>query len=289
MGIKNKFDDYSNEIIDYMKELEQNHLPDSSMIDIQPELDWSMRPHLIDFLLDCHFSLNLLPETLFLTIQIIDRYCSMRVVYKKHYQLVGCTALWIASKYEDKKINTPTLKELTTMCCHAYDPDMFVQMESHILSTLEWSISQPTIESFLRIHPDSCHLARFFCELSLYHKEFVGILPSVIASSSIILSNCISGQLLPSHLMPQQLDCINSMLHYAKNPSRSIGKKYSKSSFNETIKTIQRYLHSNPNPEFTNNNSNKVMVPPLTPPLSPIDDESQKFDFESAKSLPMQR
>jgi hypothetical protein len=283
-----KFDNYNYEIVSYMKEMEVKNLPDSNMIDIQPELDWSMRPHLIDFLLDCHYSLNLLPETLFLTMSIIDRYCSLRVVYKKHYQLVGCTALWIASKYEDKKVNTPTLKELTSMCCNAYDPDMFVQMESHILSTLEWSIGNPTIESFLRLHPDSCHLARFFCELSLYEREFIGTLPSTIASSAIILSNCISGQLLPAHVSPHQLNCINSFLNYAKTPSRSLAKKYSKTSFNATIKTVQNYLQMNPNPFFTTSTG----AAPLTPPLSPVDFDHRKTTPPQPAhfaSVPMQR
>ena len=41
-----------------------------------------MRPYLIDFLIEAHAAFALLPETLFLTVNLLDRYCSRRVVYK---------------------------------------------------------------------------------------------------------------------------------------------------------------------------------------------------------------
>lgn len=106
---------------------------------------------LLDFLIELHSSFRLQPQTLFLCLNIIDRYCAKRIVFKRHYQLVGCTALWIAGKYEDKKSRVPTLKELTIMCRNAYDEEMFVQMEMHILSTLEWSIGHPTLEDCLQL------------------------------------------------------------------------------------------------------------------------------------------
>jgi hypothetical protein len=69
---------------------------------MQREIQWFMRPYLIDFLIEAHSAFSLLPETLFLTVNLLDRYCSKRVVYKQHYQLVGCAALLIAAKYGDK-------------------------------------------------------------------------------------------------------------------------------------------------------------------------------------------
>ena len=105
-----------------------------------------MRPYLLDFLIEAHSAFQLLPESLFLTVNLLDRYCSKRVVYKRHYQLVGCAALLIAAKYGDKKDKVPTIKELKSMCCSLYDDDMFLQMEWHVLSTLGWAIGHPTVE-----------------------------------------------------------------------------------------------------------------------------------------------
>ena len=75
---------------------------------------------------------------MFLAVNILDRYCSKRVVYRKHYQLVGCTALLIAAKYGECSKKVPHIKELASMCCSLYDEDMFIQMERHIMVTLDW-------------------------------------------------------------------------------------------------------------------------------------------------------
>ena len=151
-------DEYSAEVVQTLSKLETLSSVNPSMIDLQPEIQWFMRPFLLDFLIELHSSFRLQPQTLFLCLNIIDRYCAKRIVFKRHYQLVGCTALWIAGKYEDKKSRVPTLKELTTMCRNAYDEEMFVQMEMHILSTLEWSIGHPTLEDCLQLSIRSSNL-----------------------------------------------------------------------------------------------------------------------------------
>lgn len=195
--------------------LEAQLAPNAQMIDLQPEVQWYMRPYLLDFLIELHQSFRLQPATLFLCINIIDRYCAKRIVFKRHYQLVGCTALWIAGKYEDKKLRVPTLRELAIMCRHAYDEEMFVQMEMHILATLEWSLSHPLLEECLQLaiaetgvtaHSTPCKynrpslatdllkvlavtaVGRFFCELALYDRYFLTVPMSLIAIAANLLA-----------------------------------------------------------------------------------------------------
>jgi hypothetical protein len=59
-----------------------------------------MRASLIDWLIDVHHKFKLLPETLFKTIILIDRYLAAAQTTSKKLQLVGTTALFIACKYE---------------------------------------------------------------------------------------------------------------------------------------------------------------------------------------------
>lgn len=108
--------------------LQASTMANVELIDLQPELKWYMRPYLIDFLIEIHSQYRLRPETLFLAINIVDRYVSKRIVYKKHYQLVGCAALWIASKFEDAKDRVPTVEDLCAVCCSAYDQSAFIQV-----------------------------------------------------------------------------------------------------------------------------------------------------------------
>lgn len=98
------------------------------LIDQQPELEWYMRPFLIDFLVEIHSQYRLRPETLYLAVNIADRYTGKRIVYKRHYQLVGCAALWIAAKFEDAKDRVPTVQDLCAMTCNAYDASAFIQV-----------------------------------------------------------------------------------------------------------------------------------------------------------------
>ena len=205
-------------------------------MDIQTEIQWFMRPYLLDFLTEAHTAFGLLPETMFLTVNLLDRYCSRRIVYKKHYQLVGCSALLIASKFGDRKDNVPTIKELNSMCCGLYDDDMFIQMEWHVLQTLDWNINHPSIDHFLKIAmehqaPDLEveHMACYIAEIALFQKEFVGKKPSDMARSSLVLARCIlqRSQGSPtdwaSKYDTQTLVTLSQQLH---RPSSILSRKY---------------------------------------------------------------
>ncbi|KAF2747491.1 hypothetical protein M011DRAFT_45362 [Sporormia fimetaria CBS 119925] len=191
-------DEYQDDILIHMEHMESQTLPDVNSIDIQTEIQWFMRPYLLDFLVEAHAAFGLLPETLFLAVNLLDRYCSRRVVYKRHYQLVGCAALLIAAKYGDKKDRVPTIRELKSMCCSLYDDEMFTQMEWHVLQTLNWIIGHPTIDAFLQLaladtdyDAETEHMTLYIAEIALFHKEFVSTKPSVLARSALALARCI--------------------------------------------------------------------------------------------------
>lgn len=70
-------------------------------IDTQPEINSKMRSILIDWLTDVHRKFELMPESLYLTINIVDRYLSMKTVPRRELQLVGISSMLIACKYEE--------------------------------------------------------------------------------------------------------------------------------------------------------------------------------------------
>jgi len=177
-------------------------MANAELIDQQPELRWYMRSYLVDFLIEIHLQNRLRPETLYLALNIVDRYVSKRIVFKKHYQLVGCAALWIAAKFEEGKDRVPTLPELVEMCCNAYDEKAFIQMEGHVLATIHWVIGHPTAEAWLRLacttgpleDSRTQHVSRFIMELTLFHREFISFNASDIASASLILARHMLGK-----------------------------------------------------------------------------------------------
>ena len=244
-------------------------MPDVASIDIQQEIQWFMRPYLIDFLVEAHAAFQLLPETLFLAVNLLDRYCSRRVVYKRHYQLVGCAALLIASKYGDRKERVPLIRELKSMCCNLYDEDMFTQMEWHVLSTLHWAIGHPTIDSWMQIILKSSvpdieveHMALFISEIALYKKDFVACRPSVMASASLSLARGIlrrSETECQDH--EEQITMINlsQLLH---DPSQVLIRKYASPTMSRASCRLDDFLREQ---ELLNRQQMMASAPPSPP------------------------
>ncbi|KAK1716507.1 cyclin [Colletotrichum lupini] len=244
-------DEYLEDIMKHMRHMEDETMPDANLIDMQREIQWYMRPYLIDFLIEAHAAFALLPETLFLTVNLLDRYCSKRVVYKQHYQLVGCAALLIAAKYGDKKDRVPQIHELNNMCCGLYDAGMFTQMEMHVLNTLEWTIGHPTVDFFAQLivaeehdKVEVEHMAAYICEIALYHRNFVSTKPSIMARSSLALARAILGE--PEindgewdHVENVTLLTLSQHLH---SPSVALARKYSSSHFSGVAKKLASFM-----------------------------------------------
>ena len=84
----------------------------------QIEINEKMRAILIDWLIEVHLKFKLLPETLFITINIIDRFLERVEVGKSKLQLVGVAALLVACKYEE--IYPPEIKDFIYITDRAY-------------------------------------------------------------------------------------------------------------------------------------------------------------------------
>lgn len=78
-------------------------------------------------------------ETLFLTVNLIDRYLSLHQTTRTKLQLVGVAALFIASKYEE--IYAPDLKDFVYVCDRAYTKEEILDMESKILLTVQFDLT----------------------------------------------------------------------------------------------------------------------------------------------------
>ena len=251
-----------------------------------------MRPYLLDFLSEAHVAFGLIPETLFLAINLLDRYCSKRIVYKKHYQLVGCAALLIASKYGDRKDRVPTIKELKGMCCGLYEEDMFLQMEWHVLQTLNWVIGHPTVDAFLQIavehlawDPEVEHLACYIAEIALYKSEVVTPKPSDMARASHAMARCIlrRNQELHTGWAGQYdwetLEALSSQLH---RPSRILSRKYSSPHFSRVADILDDFL-------ARQIALNRLQGAPPTPPADARANSSTKSTYANQPQTPSKK
>jgi cyclin B len=78
----------------------------------QKEITAKMRTIVVDWLVEVHHHFKLKTETLFLNINIIDRYLSLINVPKKELQLVAICSMSLACKYEE--VSHPKVHKFST-------------------------------------------------------------------------------------------------------------------------------------------------------------------------------
>ena len=159
----------------------------------QNDINHRMRAILIDWLIDVHNKYKLVPQTMYISVNLIDRYLSKNDTSRPKLQLVGVTSMFIASKYED--IYPPKLKDLVYVTDHAYVKDDVLIMENKMLKSLNFDITFPTQWSFLELYKKKLNLdnktfflAWFLMELGLINYKMIKYKMSQIASSAIFIS-----------------------------------------------------------------------------------------------------
>ncbi|KAI1411931.1 A/B/D/E cyclin [Hypoxylon sp. FL1857] len=199
--------EYSEEIFAYMKEVEMELLPNPHYMDIQNDIQWSMRSVLIDWVVQVHLRFQLLPETLFLAVNYIDRFLSVKVVSMTKLQLVGATALLLAAKYEE--INCPSVQEMVYMVDGGYAQEDVLKAERFMLTMLGFALGWPGPMSFMRriskaddYDSEIRTVAKYFLEVTLMDERFVASPPSYVAAGSQCLARLMlkKGDWTPEHV-----------------------------------------------------------------------------------------
>ncbi|XP_010521579.1 PREDICTED: cyclin-B1-4 [Tarenaya hassleriana] len=164
----------------------------------QPELNTKMRSILIDWLVEVHRKFELMPETLHLTINLIDRFLSAKVVPRRELQLLGISSMLVASKYEE--IWAPEVNDFVLISDNAYVREQILAMEKSILGQLEWYITVPTPYVFLARYVKASvpcdevmeNMVFYLAELGLMQYPLVvSYLPSMLAASAVFAARCI--------------------------------------------------------------------------------------------------
>lgn len=191
--------EYSNEIFSYMARCERETMANPNYMDFQSEIHWHMRATLVDWLLQVHMRYHMLPETLWIAINVVDRFLSVRVVSLAKLQLVGVTAMFIAAKYEE--ILAPSVKEFVYMTEGGYSQEEILKGERIILSTLDFNISSycSPYSWVRRISKADDYdirtrtLSKFLMELALLDHRFLRARPSLIAAVAMFLAKKMLG------------------------------------------------------------------------------------------------
>ena len=136
------------EIYAHLRESERRWLPPKEHLKCQTVVTAEMRGILVDWLVEVAEEYRLSSETLYLSINYIDRYLAVVPIEKAQLQLVGVAAMLIASKYEE--IYPPQCDEFVYISDNTYTRDQIFAMETNILVTLDFALTVPTAKVFLR-------------------------------------------------------------------------------------------------------------------------------------------
>ncbi|TLD34394.1 A/B/D/E cyclin [Venturia nashicola] len=188
--------EYVQEIFEYLAELEIKTMANPNYMDNQTELEWKMRGILVDWLLEVHTRFRLLPETLFLAVNIIDRFLTAKVVQLDRLQLVGVTAMFIASKYEE--VLSPHVQNFRHVADDGFTEEEILSAERFVLQALNYDLSYPNPMNFLRRISKADHydiqtrtLGKYLLEISCLDHRFLEYPPSHVAACSMFLARLV--------------------------------------------------------------------------------------------------
>ncbi len=159
----------------------------------QPDITFRMRAILIDWLIEVHNKFKLHPATLWLCVNILDRYLSKVIIVRQKLQLIGIASLLIACKYEE--IYPPEVDDCVYMTDKAYSREEVISTESDILNKLNYQLVVPTGYHFLTRFLDfikaterTRNLAYYYAERNLQEYDTLKVKPHIFVCACIYLA-----------------------------------------------------------------------------------------------------
>ncbi|KAH9514220.1 G2/mitotic-specific cyclin-B3 [Bulinus truncatus] len=243
---------YAQDIFDYYRRRE-NMFVIPPYLNGKHNISAGMRAILVDWMVEVQESFELNHETLYLAIKLTDIYLSRVKVQKEMLQLIGASAVFIASKFDERC--PPLIEDFIYICDNAFDCDEFINMEMELLRKVNFDLGIPISYRFLRRYSkvarlslETLTLARFILEMSLMEYEFITEKDSKMAAAALYIAMKMKkegtwdGDIVKSSSYKLEdfkhiVIALNKMLHSPHIPQlNTIRSKYSHTVFHEVAK-----------------------------------------------------
>lgn len=143
--------EYALEAMEYFRLKDSKQLKRIVKIDLQisnPDLTKNVFFVLFDWLYTVRKKFKFGMETWFLACNYTREYILVsRNIAKKKAQLIGVTALFIASKFEE--IYFPQVRDFDYISAHTYSEKQILECEQEIIAAVDWNLSQVSIWTFI--------------------------------------------------------------------------------------------------------------------------------------------
>ena len=167
--------------------------PNPNYMDNQGTLKWPMRSILVDWLVQVHARFGFRPETLHLSVNLIDRFLTTKRANPKKLRLLGLAALLIAAKHEETR--RPSVHTMIDAVGHCFSAEELVRAENYMLGELHFELGWPGPMSWLRgynradeFDPEVRTVAEYLTELTLLDERFLKWSASHTAAAGYRLS-----------------------------------------------------------------------------------------------------
>ncbi|KAF0981202.1 hypothetical protein FDP41_012990 [Naegleria fowleri] len=187
--------EYVKDIFSHYRSIETKYMPNPNYMTFQRNFNEQTRVLTINWLLNVHNHFELSPETMFLCVNIFDRFLSAHPdVALEKIHLVAVTSLFIATKYEEVK---PLLTEhVIKITRKMYSKEEILHMERLILKTLDFNLTIASSNVFLKrylkcsVQFDDVQvfIASFVNEMTLYDMNMLNYTPSTVACAAIYVA-----------------------------------------------------------------------------------------------------
>ena len=116
-----------------------------------PDVSPTLRATLVDWLMEVVVEYAMCRFTLHRGIVLLDQFlcCATSEIDSSRLQLVGCSCLLIASKFEE--VHGVSVNDLCCVSDHIYNREQIIDMESLILADIGWDLCQPTAYEWLEM------------------------------------------------------------------------------------------------------------------------------------------
>ncbi|XP_051139197.1 G2/mitotic-specific cyclin-2-like [Andrographis paniculata] len=234
----------------------------SYMMSRQFDINERMRAILVDWLIEVHYKFELAEETLYLTVNLIDRFLSVQSVVRKKLQLVGVTAMLLACKYEE--VSVPVVEDFILITDKAYTRKEVLEMEKLMINTLQFNLSLPTSYVFMTRYLRAAQADRrmevlsfYVMELCLVEYEMLRFAPSMLAAGAVFTAQCtLSGhrqwsktcERYTGYTQDDLLECAKMMVRLHEKAASGKGnlsavyKKYSTAKYGYAARFVQPAL-----------------------------------------------
>ncbi|TYI83171.1 hypothetical protein E1A91_D05G273100v1 [Gossypium mustelinum] len=246
--------EYIDDLYQFYKKAECTGCVPPNYMEQQYDIDQRMRGILIDWLVEVHYKFELMEETLYLTINLIDRFLAVKQIARKKLQLVGVTAMLLACKYEE--VSVPVIEDLVLISDKAYSRQEVLDMEKLMINTLQFNLSVPTPYVFMRRFLKAAQsnkklelLSFFMIELCLVEYEMLRFPPSLLAAAAIFTAQCsLSGckywsktsEWYTTYSEEQLMECSRMMVRFHQKAGTGkltgVQRKYSTSKYGYAAK-----------------------------------------------------